>query len=98
MYFKRTLIVGTNGALVNTRRKDDDSSKIVMEKLAAVGMKKEEMKKEMPLGKVMNPQMLILGPAINWQLLRGWTLPSPLVQPPPPPCDPKRDKDETRRG
>lgn len=42
--------------------------------MAAVGMKKEKIKKEIPLDKVMNPQMLILGPAMNWQLFQGWTL------------------------
>lgn len=41
------------------------------------------------LSKVLNPEMLKLDPAMTWQLIQGWTLPSPIVC---PPHDPGRDE------
>lgn len=44
---------------------------------------------KVPMSKILNPQMVILGPVMNWQLIEGWTLPSPIVN---PPGDPRRNK------
>lgn len=38
---------------------------------------------EVPLSNVPNPQMLKWGPAMNWRLLQGCSLPSPICAPAP---------------